>query len=108
MKKLLFFFMSLCSFIAFGQLSEDFENPAFPPPGWVVTDNGIGTVQSWEEILFCQTLGLLVLLPLCQIVKEVCQGLAQDWLITPQVTVPANGQVRFLHVLFSRRARECV
>ena len=43
MKKLLLFFMSIFSVLSFGQFPEGFEG-AFPPPGWVRFDNGIGDI----------------------------------------------------------------
>ena len=101
MKKLLFFFMSLFSFFAFGQLSEGFENPAFPPPGWVVTDNGIGTVQSWGRNTILPNTWTIGTASAMSNREGSVPGLAQDWLITPQVTVPANGQLRFFARSFS-------
>ncbi len=40
--------MSIFSVLCFGQFPEGFEG-AFPPPGWVRFDNGIGTAQSWNS-----------------------------------------------------------
>ena len=96
MKKLLLFFMSLFSFLSYGQLSEGFEGAAFPPPGWVVTDNGIGTVQSWvRNTAFPNvwTIGVGSAVSNREVLGV--PATAQDWLITPQVLVPANGQLRF-------------
>ena len=41
--------MSLFTFFSYGQLSEGFEGATFPPTGWYVDDNGIGTTRSWTE-----------------------------------------------------------
>jgi gliding motility-associated-like protein len=95
MKKLLLFFMSFFTFFAFGQLSEEFESATFPPPGWVVTDNGIGTVQSWGRNTILPNQWTIGVASAMSTREGSVPGLAQDWLITPQVTVPANGQVRF-------------
>jgi hypothetical protein len=95
MKKLLLFFMSLFSLLGYSQLSEDFENPVFPPPGWVVTDNGTGTVQSWTRNTALAGNWTVDLASASSRPEVGVTGLAQDWLITPQVNVPANGQVRF-------------
>jgi gliding motility-associated-like protein len=96
MKKLLLFFMSLFSFFSYGQFSEGFEGATFPPPGWVVTDNGIGTVQSWvRNTAFPNvwTIGVGSAVSNREVLGV--PATAQDWLITPQVLVPANGQLRF-------------
>ena len=98
MKKLLLFLMSFFTFFAFGQLSEGFEGATFPPTGWVVEDNGIGTSQSWG-ITTATGFGWVYQGARSAMVNRdngaTSTGLAQDWLITPQVTIPTNGQVRF-------------
>jgi gliding motility-associated-like protein len=98
MKKLLLFFMSFFTFFAFGQLSEGFEGATFPPTGWVVEDNGIGTSQDWGRTN-ASGFGWVYQGTWSAMVNRdngaTSPGLAQDWLITPQVTVPTNGQVRF-------------
>lgn len=90
--------MSFFTFFAFGQLSEGFEGAAFPPTGWVVEDNGIGTSQDWG-ITTATGFGWVHAGARSAMVNRdngaTSPGLAQDWLITPQVTIPANGQVRF-------------
>ena len=98
MKKLVLFFMSFFTFFAFGQLSEGFEATTFPPTGWAVDDNGIGTAQDWGRTtasgfgwVYQGTASAMVF----RDNGATSPGLAQDWLITPQVTVPTNGQVRF-------------
>ena len=87
--------MSFFTFFAFGQLSEEFESATFPPTGWVVTDNGIGTVQSWGRNTILPNQWTIGVASAMSTREGSIPGLAQDWLITPQVTVPANGQVRF-------------
>ncbi|UGS23876.1 T9SS type B sorting domain-containing protein [Flavobacterium channae] len=95
MKKLLLFFMSFFTFFAFGQLSEGFEGATFPPTGWVVTDNGVGTVQSWSRNTLLPNVWTFGTASAMSTREGSVPGLAQDWLITPQVNVPLNGQVRF-------------
>ncbi|MFN3909489.1 MAG: fibronectin type III domain-containing protein, partial [Flavobacterium sp.] len=88
---LVFMIQSLQSQVLF----EDFEGASFPPTGWLVADNGVGTLNSWTRT---------------NVVDQVYQGtwsafmtrenigignISQDWLITPQVTVPTNGQLKF-------------
>ena len=95
MKKLSLFFMSFFTFFAFGQLSEDFEGTTFPPSNWRVTDNGIGTAQSWVRNAILPNQWTIGVASAMSTREGSIPGLAQDWLITPNVTVPANGQVRF-------------
>ena len=76
-------------------LLEEFEGASFPPAGWLVADNGVGTLNSWTRT---------------NVANQVYQGTwsafmtrenigagntAQDWLITPQILVPTNGQLKF-------------
>ncbi|MCL9770625.1 fibronectin type III domain-containing protein [Flavobacterium sp. HXWNR69] len=90
--------MSFFTFFAFGQLSEGFEGASFPPTGWVVDDNGIGTAQDWARTS-ATGFGWVYQGTYSATVNRdngvTSPGLAQDYLITPQVTVPTNGQVRF-------------
>ncbi|NHN28106.1 T9SS type B sorting domain-containing protein, partial [Flavobacterium jejuense] len=92
MKKLLLFFMLLFSLLGFSQF-EGFEG-AFPPTGWAVFDNGIGTAQTWQAAPPGQQYtgnGAAYLNR-----ENVLDGsLAADWLVTNQVTIPTDGQVRF-------------
>ncbi len=103
--------MSLSFFVSSGQaLSEDFEGtstPDYVSDDWVLTsgtwkvfDNGIGTVQHWQPY----TITSLVYAGLrsAYVQREnVTDGtLAEDWLVTPSVQVPADGQLRF----FTRKA----
>lgn len=111
MKKLLLFFMSLSFLVSSGQaLSEGFEGSSMPDyttddwvlgsGTWKVFDNGIGTVQHWQPY----TVASLVYAGLrsAYVQREnVTDGtFAEDWLVTPSVTVPTNGQLRF----FTRKA----
>mgnify|MGYP000889118251 CR=1 FL=1 len=87
---LLFCLVSLNSFAQY--LTESFAS--FPPSGWGVYNNGIGTTQSWgyASQLFEDDYGN----GSAKINGEdVAQGLAEDWLVTPQFTVPNNAKVVF-------------
>ena len=88
--------MLFFSFLGFSQLAEDFENPTFPPTGWVEFDNGIGTVQSWQRTTI-SSLTYNASLGSAYVIREnVTDGtFAEDWLVTPQVLVPTDGQLRF-------------
>ncbi|MES2863278.1 MAG: choice-of-anchor L domain-containing protein [Bacteroidota bacterium] len=98
MKKLLLFFLLLSGYGVFGQaLTENFEGAAFPPTGWTFFETGTGlpTGPSWAETnlttLTYQATGKSAYMNR----ENVTSGLAIDWLVTRQVTVPANGQLRF-------------
>ncbi|WP_445455436.1 lectin-like domain-containing protein [Flavobacterium sp. HNIBRBA15423] len=102
MKKLLHLFILLFSFISYGQLSEDFEGtsvPTLPTWGltsgtWAIVDNMIGTAQSWELAPTGQAYAGTRAAYLNR--ENVPDGsLAQDWLITPAVIIPSDGQLRF-------------
>ena len=102
MKKLLLTFLSLITFSSYAQLSEDFEGtsiPTLPTWGltsgtWSILDNGIGTAQNWEIAPFGQAYSGDRAAYLNR--ENVTDGtLAQDWLITPSVNIPTDGQVRF-------------
>lgn len=96
MKKLLLFFMSIFSILGYSQIQEDFEAALFPPTGWAVFDNGIGTSVSWGRtantgLTYNASSGAAFLNR-----ENVVDGTtALDWLVTPSVLVPANGQLRF-------------
>ena len=95
MKKLLIFFMSLSTFISFGQLSEGFEGATFPPAGWHIGDNGIGLTRSWTTTT-ATGLGWVYAGTKAAIInRENVTGIAEDWMVTPLVNVPVNGQLRF-------------
>ena len=87
--------MSLYSFIAFGQLSENFEGTTFPPTGWAVFDNGVGPVVSWARTTNT-TLTRNGSVGAAYLNREAVPAgqTASDWLVTPQVAVPASGQLQ--------------
>ena len=97
MKKLLLLLFMFTGFNVFGQLTEDFEGSVVPalPTGWTRFDNGIGTVQNWVTT----STGALVLNGTKSAViqrENVTDGtFAVDYLVSPQVTVPPNPQLRF-------------
>lgn len=95
MKKLLLFFMSFFAYLGYGQISEGFEGATFPPSGWHVGDNGIGLTRSWTTTT-ATGLGWVHAGAKSAIInKENVTGIAEDWLVTPLVNVPVNGQLSF-------------
>jgi gliding motility-associated-like protein len=97
MKKLLLLLLMFTGLNVFGQLSENFDSATLPnlPTGWTQFETGTGAVQSWATTnLAAFTYGGVGQSALINR-ENVTTGLAIDWLVTPQVTVPANGQLRF-------------
>ena len=98
MKRILLLTMVFFSIFSYAQFPEGFEGATFPPTGWVVEDNGVGTAQSWGRTN-AAGFGWVHQGTWSAMVNRdggaTSAGLAQDWLITPQVTVPTNGQIRF-------------
>lgn len=92
--------MSLFTFFSYGQLTEDFEGATFPPAGWAIFDNGIGPVQSWGITTGTPGVGLGWVhagTKSARIFKEnqTPDAIAEDWMVTPLVNVPTDGQLRF-------------
>lgn len=86
----------LLSFCGYAQLDqEDFES--WPPEGWTIMDNGIGIGQSWT-----QSNGTPAQPPYegtfaAYINRENVDtgAYAEDYLITPEFTMPQDAQLRF-------------
>ena len=92
--RLLFIIFPILSYAQF----EGFEGATFPPNtagNWLVTDNGVGTNLSWEAttspaLVYAGTKAAYMNR------ESIGNGnTSLDWLISPQITVPANGQLRF-------------
>ncbi|MFN4198175.1 MAG: fibronectin type III domain-containing protein, partial [Flavobacterium sp.] len=100
MKKItLLFCLVLFSNFSFAQLAlEGFEGASFPPTGWVVMDNGVGTVNSWTRTDAVTTPPTVFEGTWSAFMTRENIGLgntSEDWLVTPQFNVPTNGQLRF-------------
>lgn len=86
--KLIYSFLLLSLTINAQTYIEDFENPVFPPPGWMVLDNGIGLERSWVSDLshfavsqpYEGQLGAYVRS------EDVAEGIPEDWLVSPLLT----------------------
>jgi hypothetical protein len=90
---------ALFSWCGYSQLAQEGFEGTFPPLGWGIYDNGIGLEESWEH---SNPLNLntpsyegtyAAYVNRNQVPDE--GPAAQDWLITPQFTAPANPQLRF-------------
>ncbi|WP_177731819.1 choice-of-anchor L domain-containing protein [Flavobacterium inviolabile] len=104
MKKITFLiFMSLLSFVGFSQtFPEGFEGASALPTGWLILDNGVGMGPSNTNLWLRSGPNSATSPPhngqYAYSVERVNIGIGnteEDWLITPSVTVPANGQLRF-------------
>ena len=99
MKKItLSFFFLMSSFLGFSQINEGFEGATFPPTtptSWAVLDNGVGTAVNWTETT--DPTRVRTGLKAALVEREITPvgTISEDWLITSQFIVPANGQLRF-------------
>ena len=92
MKRLitLIMFLSLWAGSSWGQnLNESFTGTTFPPDGWVKYrgTNNLGTTQDWVRYTTNP-----YTTPACASVnyEDVSGGLAEDWLVTPKVSVSSG------------------
>jgi hypothetical protein len=97
MKEKLLGFLLLVFTGAYAQIPVEGFEQSFPPEGWTVTGNGVGTGESWSQTpLASPTYPPYAGSYAAYIVGEdVPSGTAEDWLITPEITVPANGTISF-------------
>ena len=101
MKKIILgFFMLLFPFLSYAQLptNEGFENATFPPtaPGnWITMDNGTGTGVSWAETNDITRVNSGLKAAIMDREAIGAGNTSIDWLVTPQLTVGANSQLRF-------------
>lgn len=97
MKKIYYYIVLLfASFSNAQYLNEGFENGI--PSNWAVFETGTGISFNWttasyntSPYLVCQGNQAAYMLR-----ENVSTGMAIDWLVTPSVTVPANGKLKFL------------
>lgn len=97
--KIVFSIISFCiSTTAFSQINEGFEGTSFPPStsgNWAVLNNGIGTTIDWTETTNSAFVHSGSKAAIIDREGIGAGNTSQDWLITPRVTLPANGQLRF-------------
>ena len=99
MKKIILgIFMMIFPFLGFAQITEGFEGATFPPttPGnWIVLDNGVGTTVSWTEETLLSRVNTGLKAAIIDRENVGAGNTSIDWLISPQITVGANSQLRF-------------
>lgn len=94
MKKIFFHLALAFCFNANAQFFEGFEGAAFPPEGWLVTDNGVGPSVSWVE-------GFIY--PAYEGVKKAhsnrenvgANNTSEEWLVTPAILISNNSVLSF-------------
>lgn len=94
--------MMILPFLSFAQIDEGFEGATFPPTtpaNWVVLDNGVGPFQSWIETTDPTRVHTGAKAAIIDRENIGATNTSEDWLVSPQVLVPTNGQLRF----FTRR-----
>jgi len=96
MKKfILIFFIAFSNFVGYSQLNEGFEGATFPPTGWLVKDNRTDSAPNWGFNVnpYLPNTGTHA-----AFINRENTGagvLSEEWLITSQVTLAANSQLRF-------------
>ena len=82
------FFIFLTTHL-FAQFPEGFEGDVFPPEGWLVSDNGNGDTFAWQttDDAFIGSSAAFLRW------EDVADGLAEDWLISPQFMPTAEKHI---------------
>lgn len=97
--KIVFSIISFCiSSTAFSQINEGFEGTSFPPSAsgnWAVLNNGVGTAVDWTETTNSAYVHSGSKAAFIDREAIGAGNTSQDWLVTPRITLPANGQLRF-------------
>lgn len=75
------------------QLAEEGFEGSWPPAGWGIYDNGIGTAESWEKSTIQPVFAGSHAAHIDR--ENVTTGIPEDWLVTKQFNVPNNAQLRF-------------
>ena len=95
MKKLLSIVLLIITWISYGQLTQNFESGTFPPTGWTTFDNGVGTVNWSTTSSAALAYGGTGTSAFLTRVTGTAGVTAEEYLVTQQFLVPANGQLRF-------------
>ncbi len=86
-------FLTPCEAITTFPYEEGFEGSTFPPQCWVsyIGENGIGTVENWKQKNQGHTGSKCAYVNF----ENVDGGNAEDWLVTPPLTLPVGASLSF-------------
>lgn len=91
MKKITMLITMLLAFttVSYAQFPEGFEGTTFPPAGWAsfIGTDGAGTAQNWQRTTDFANTGTASAYVQWENVET---GMAEDWLVTPQVAITAD------------------
>lgn len=80
--------------ISNAQLQENFESGI--PTGWAVFNNGLGT-NTWTTVIDSSYVCEGSMSAMMNARQNIGDGnTSQNWMVTPLITIPANGQLKFL------------
>jgi len=79
----------ICSGTISAQFPEGFEGQNFPPEGWTIFDNDIGTGYNWQlsDDAYSGTGSAFIRW------ENVDEGIAADWLVTPRFEPSQNAHI---------------
>ena len=96
MKKfILIFFIAFSSFVGYSQINEGFEGATFPPTDWLVKDNRTDATPNWGFNVSPYVPNNGTHAAFINRENTGAGVLAEEWLITKQVTLAVNSQLRF-------------
>lgn len=84
-----FLFFSLCTNLIKAQVFPESFEGTFPPVGWVMFDNGVGTVESWTTTATAHTGTQAAYMQY----ENVTTGIAEDWLVSPLASISATANI---------------
>ena len=90
--------MMIFPLLSIAQINEGFEGATFPPTtsgNWAVLDNGVGTAVSWTETTDPTRVHSGLKAAIVDRENVGAGNTSQDWLVSPQITVTTNAQLRF-------------
>jgi uncharacterized repeat protein (TIGR01451 family) len=96
MKKTLLAVAALLSLCSYGQQAEEGFDGAWPPVNWLILNNGVGSLITWEQADGTVTQPAYDGVHAAYLNKEnVATGIPADYLVTPLFTVPNNMNLSF-------------
>lgn len=90
----LYYLILFISLHAQSQFYEGFEGGVFPPPGWIVSDNGIGST-SWKSSAGTNLRPFEGTKAAFASRESIIENASQEWLISPAIAVAENKTLSF-------------